>query len=806
MKRKHEKIPKISVTPEPKDNTSSPAPLHDRGPRTIRIEAQETQEDSQPDALSSQYEILEKIADGGMGIVYLGRDSKLGRYVAIKRLNRASLARSSLKKRFFREAKAIAALNHIHIVHLYALSEDRQGPYIVMEYVPGRANSSPSKTPHSPFTLADRVHHDGPLAPNEALDLVIKLSAAIEYAHGCGVIHRDLKPSNVLLDESGEPKIVDFGLARKIGAEDNHLTVPGEKMLSLGYGAPEQESDASMTDERADVYGLGALLYFSITGKNPRYFRENDVPEAMRMPIVKALETDRNKRWSSAKKFAEALMLIKAPSTVTLPTTKTTWRCKWCDTINPVAVQFCGRCGWDGGDLCPECGSETRTGIQYCGNCGANAREYETATLLLERLKQHMDTKAFDLVAQEAEQVSSFKPTGSNGQQIVKAIYSVREQADKAMKQASELKQLIKRELEAGNYEHVREHVNEYNTLAADKAFDEDMKNLRNLMLRRDLERARKAIEARDWYYAARICHEITDHVAPDSGEARRLLEKIKRRNRRIRFRNAAIIGVAILILYVLSAAPVRQLRKLPRSVYRSIYSPVRLLHRTPFIQEHLHRYSRLWTAADMYEPRRDQPPVDAAPSDTIDKADELASLTADYAASLEQIEADNLHKTEAWADEYLAALRDLQYMMRQAGDFEGRSAVWDETLRFESEREIPGEALIKTPSELRSLQAEYQGMLSRYSSEKSVRILSLARKHVQDLTASRKKYTNEGRTGVASLINAEIKRIQSSSEVTSAETTAGRRETGQPTQDPAQMKGETGHETPQERKPGPGH
>ncbi|MCX7591586.1 MAG: serine/threonine protein kinase, partial [Kiritimatiellae bacterium] len=273
-------------------------------PPTVRLEAGETPQpatDGDGGAVASKselattYRILEKIGDGGMGVVYLAYDQKLGRYVAIKRLHRSALMRTSLKERFTREAKAIAALSHPHIVHVYAFGEDHFGPYIVMEYVAGPSDRSPNKVPPHPYTLADHVHRDGPLTLSSGLDLMIKLCRAVAYAHKCGVIHRDLKPSNILLTEHLEPKIADFGLARRRTIEEEQLTVPGERMLSLGYGAPEQEMDAMLTDERADVYGLGALFYFALTGKNPRYFRENDVPDVVRPILVKALETDRDR-------------------------------------------------------------------------------------------------------------------------------------------------------------------------------------------------------------------------------------------------------------------------------------------------------------------------------------------------------------------------------------------------------------------------------------------------------------------------------------------------------------------------------
>ena len=257
--------------------------------------------------LSSLYAIQSKIGGGGMGVVYLAKDLKLGRYVALKRLNAQSNANAGLRKRFLNEARAVAALNHIHIVHIYALGEDADGPYIAMEYVSGPAATTGSRQlsgdpalPHAPVSLDRQVAENGQYTVNEAVDLLVKITKAVAYAHANGVIHRDLKPSNILLDETGEPKIVDFGLAHLKASDASKLTVPGEKLLSLGYGAPEQETDASVSDERADIYGLGGILYFAITGQNPRYFREQDIPASLREALTKALATDREQRWPSA--------------------------------------------------------------------------------------------------------------------------------------------------------------------------------------------------------------------------------------------------------------------------------------------------------------------------------------------------------------------------------------------------------------------------------------------------------------------------------------------------------------------------
>jgi serine/threonine-protein kinase len=238
---------------------------------------------SRSDRLFDHYAIYSKIGDGGMGVVYLARDKRLDRFVAIKRLNIQAQTIPALRQRFLCEARAVAALSHVHIIHIYALGEDEDGPYIVMEYIAGPDDPELQKEPptgglnkpNSPLTLDNYVSKHGQYNLEDACVLVSKIGRAVAYAHASGVIHRDLKPSNILIDKTNEPKIVDFGLARLMHKEgDEELTVPGEKLLSVGYGAPEQETDARQSDERADVYGLGGLLYFLLTGQNPRYFRE----------------------------------------------------------------------------------------------------------------------------------------------------------------------------------------------------------------------------------------------------------------------------------------------------------------------------------------------------------------------------------------------------------------------------------------------------------------------------------------------------------------------------------------------------
>jgi serine/threonine protein kinase len=603
MKRT-EVIPRITVPPAAPPPAQTPP---DARGQTVELRspgAAATTESVPPPPVpaSAHYVVLEKIGDGGMGVVYLARDIQLGRHVALKRLHPTSLADPHLKSRFFREAKAVAALNHTHIVHLYAMAEDKDGPYIVMEYVAGPPDASPNKKPAAPFTLADLIHRDGPLTTTNALDLMLKVCEAVQYAHSCGVIHRDLKPSNILLNETAEPKIADFGLARRLSAEEARLTVPGEKMLSLGYGAPEQEADAGDADERADVYGLGALLYFSVTGKNPRYFRENDLPDALRAPVARALETDRNARWPSVRELTSALRLIKAPSTVELPSAKTTWRCKWCDTVNPVLTRYCGRCGWDGGLACPECGAETRTGVRFCGACGADAREYETASALLDRMRRLEDARDHEGVIDQAARISGFTPVGTNGRRIIEQAEQFRERARHALPRIEQLREMIRLDLEEAEYERAETHMNEYDALRADGAFETQRANLPQLTLERNLKRVRQAVQRRDWDEAFRTCRATLARFREAGDEARALLRMVRLHLLAERLRNVVLILVAVFFGYVLSAAPAyRALGPAHPRAFRSVYGFVDILHATTVLGTPLDAYARLWGAQTMF-------------------------------------------------------------------------------------------------------------------------------------------------------------------------------------------------------------
>lgn len=200
------------------------------------------------------YELLEEIARGGMGVVYRAYQTSLSRAVAVKVILAGEFATREAVLRFRGDAEKAARLKHPNIIAIHGTGEHEGKPYFSMDYVPGG-------------TLAGLVR-DRPLAPRQAAELVRTLAEAIHYAHDQGILHRDLKPSNVLLDEAGRPVIVDFGLARRVDT-DSFLTVTGQVMGSPSFMPPEQAGTKVRAGRHSDVYSLGGILFYLITGRPP---------------------------------------------------------------------------------------------------------------------------------------------------------------------------------------------------------------------------------------------------------------------------------------------------------------------------------------------------------------------------------------------------------------------------------------------------------------------------------------------------------------------------------------------------------
>jgi tRNA A-37 threonylcarbamoyl transferase component Bud32 len=259
------------------------------------------------------YELLEEIARGGMGVVWKARQSNLNREVALKMIRAGALASPDEISRFLREAEAAANLQHPNIVAIHEVGEHDGQHYFSMDLVDGR-------------DLATLIT-EGPLSPQRAARYVKIIAEAIHFAHQRGTLHRDLKPQNVLIDAADQPRITDFGLA-KIMKDDSQLTQSGVIMGSPSYMPPEQAASRhGDIGPASDVYSLGAMLYELLTGRPPfrgatamatlREVLESeptaprrlkaDIPPDLETICLKCLEKSPTARYPTARALAEEL-------------------------------------------------------------------------------------------------------------------------------------------------------------------------------------------------------------------------------------------------------------------------------------------------------------------------------------------------------------------------------------------------------------------------------------------------------------------------------------------------------------------
>jgi hypothetical protein len=273
---------------------------------------------AQPPTIAG-YEIIEHIGSGGMGSVYLARDLRMGSEVAIKVLPTSLLGSPAARKRFQREARSLAALDHPNIVRVLSLKADERQYALVMEHVRGEPLS--------------QVLRRGPLDPEVAADLVMQICGALSYAHKRGIIHRDLKPGNILIVRQGDrlvPKLIDFGLAR-FATDDQKLTTTGALVGTPRYMSPEQ-CFGQRADNRSDIYALGCIIYECLTGKpvfdseNPMDLMFKHIHEQAPLlvaaehkqfagVVAKCLEKDPQQRFQQATDVIRALDSGVVPST-----------------------------------------------------------------------------------------------------------------------------------------------------------------------------------------------------------------------------------------------------------------------------------------------------------------------------------------------------------------------------------------------------------------------------------------------------------------------------------------------------------
>ena len=267
------------------------------------------------------YRILRKLGSGGMGEVYLAEHHLLKRRCALKLIRSEKAGNLQALKRFESEVKATAKLSHPNTVEIYDYGHTQDGTfYYVMEYLPG-------------MDLQEIVDHYGPLPANRAVHLVGQVASALEEAHSKGIVHRDIKPGNIFAAERGGlydlAKLLDFGLVKKteMPAGSERLTLEGVVVGSPLFGAPEMTSDG-VTDQRSDIYSLGATLFHLLTGRpvfngtspmriilshmhdeRPRMRDSHpDIPEVLESIVQRCIDRDPAKRFQSVRELRVALM------------------------------------------------------------------------------------------------------------------------------------------------------------------------------------------------------------------------------------------------------------------------------------------------------------------------------------------------------------------------------------------------------------------------------------------------------------------------------------------------------------------
>ena len=260
-----------------------------------------------------EYELLEEIGRGGMGVVYKARQKKLDRTVAIKMILAGHLGSPEHLRRFQQEAKATARLQHPRIVHIHEIGEHDGRHFFAMEYVDG-------------ISLAKRIAQ-GPIEVEEAVSLLTTVADAVDHLHEQGIVHRDLKPSNILLDRRGRPHVGDFGLA-KVFQADSTSTATGVITGTPSYMSPEQAAGHNaQVGPASDIYSLGAILYEMLTGRPP-FLEDNPldtlmqvlsrepvlprtinpkIPRPLQLICLKCLAKSPQQRYSSARGLAEDL-------------------------------------------------------------------------------------------------------------------------------------------------------------------------------------------------------------------------------------------------------------------------------------------------------------------------------------------------------------------------------------------------------------------------------------------------------------------------------------------------------------------
>lgn len=262
--------------------------------------------------ISGRYSLKEIIGTGGMSVVYRAWDLKYDREVAVKVLRPELTADEDFIRRFNHEAQAASQMSHPNIVNMYDVGQDAEVRYIVMEYVKGQ-------------TLKELIRQSGKIKPQRAVQITLRILAAVDHAHRNHIVHRDIKPQNILVDSEGNVKVADFGIARATNSSTMTLS-DGSVLGSVHYFSPEQ-ANGLVADEKSDLYSVGVVLYEMVTGQVPfdgespvavalKHLRERpkstrqlepEISRGLDEVILKALDKDAARRYQTAAEMAQDL-------------------------------------------------------------------------------------------------------------------------------------------------------------------------------------------------------------------------------------------------------------------------------------------------------------------------------------------------------------------------------------------------------------------------------------------------------------------------------------------------------------------
>jgi len=329
-------VPSAAESSAPEAGGSSPG----GGASMATFNVQRSTLNPRPPALLGDYELLEEIGHGGMGVVFKAKQRSLDRVVAVKMLLPGAASHPDHLNRFRTEASAAAGLQHPNIVAIHEVGVHEGRPYLVMDFVEG---ASLARTiVDSGLRIADY---------RRSAQWMQTVAEAVQFAHDHGILHRDLKPSNILIDASGQPRLTDFGLAKRL-AGDTSLTLSGQLLGSPSYMPPEQAAARhGKVSRRSDVYGLGATLYHLLTGRAPFHAAtitetldevlnkepvaprvlSSGIPRDLETICLKCLEKDPHRRYASARELADELgRFLRGEPTLARPIGIAGKTAKWC--------------------------------------------------------------------------------------------------------------------------------------------------------------------------------------------------------------------------------------------------------------------------------------------------------------------------------------------------------------------------------------------------------------------------------------------------------------------------------------------